>query len=98
MSKCLSEAAERAKIELSSLPEVTVSIPFITATSSGPKHLELKLARAKFNELTHSLIERCRKPVERALKDAGFGYDKIDEVVLVGGSTQSRLCKHSLKA
>lgn len=84
----LSEAAERAKIELSSLPEVSVSIPFITATSDGPKHLDLKLSRAKFNELTHSLIEQCRKPVERALKDAGLTYGQIDEVVLVGGSTR----------
>lgn len=84
----LSEAAERAKIELSSLPEVSISIPFVTATSSGPKHLDLKLTRAKFNELTHSLVERCRKPVERALEDAGLNYDKIDEVVLVGGSTR----------
>ena len=84
----LSEAAERAKIELSTLPEATVSIPFVTATATGPKHLELKLTRAKFNELTHDLIERCRKPVERALKDANLSHEQIDEVVLVGGSSR----------
>ena len=84
----LSEAAERAKIELSSLPEATISLPFVTATASGPKHFEMKVTRAKFNELTHHLIERCRKPVEQALKDAGLERGQIDEVVLVGGSTR----------
>ncbi len=84
----LSESAERAKIELSSLPEVTISIPFVTATATGPKHLELKLTRAKFNELTRGLIEKCRKPVEQAIKDAGLNQGQIDEVVLVGGSTR----------
>ena len=84
----LSEAAERAKIELSSLTEATVSLPFVTATSTGPKHLEMKVARAKFNELTHHLVEKCRKPVEQALKDAGLSHGQVDEVVLVGGSTR----------
>ncbi len=84
----LSEAAERAKIELSSLPEASISLPFVTATAAGPKHLEMKVTRAKFNELTHHLIERCRKPVERALKDAKLERGQVDEVVLVGGSTR----------
>jgi molecular chaperone DnaK len=84
----LSESAERAKIELSSLPETSISLPFITATASGPKHLEMKVTRAKFNELTHHLLERCRKPVEQALKDAGLNRGQVDEVVLVGGSTR----------
>jgi molecular chaperone DnaK len=84
----LAEAAERAKIELSSLTEVTISIPFITATASGPKHLEMKVARATFNELTHNLVEKCRKPVEQALQDAGLSPGQVDEVVLVGGSTR----------
>jgi molecular chaperone DnaK len=84
----LCEAAERAKIELSSVTETTLSLPFITATSSGPKHLDMKVTRAKFNDLTKHLIERCRKPVEQALKDAGLNQNQIDEVVLVGGSTR----------
>lgn len=84
----LTEAAERAKIELSAVTETTVNLPFITATSAGPKHLEIKLTRAKFNDLTRDLVERCRKPVEQALSDAKLSYDKIDEVVLVGGSTR----------
>jgi len=84
----LAEAAERAKIELSSLTEAVVSIPFITATADGPKHLETKVGRAKFNELTHSLVEKCRKPVEQAMKDAGLSSGQVDEVVLVGGSTR----------
>lgn len=84
----LSEAAERAKIDLSALTETTVSIPFVTATATGPKHLEMKLSRAKFNELTRHLVERCRKPVEQALKDANLSHGQVDEVVLVGGSTR----------
>ncbi|MDP3508454.1 MAG: molecular chaperone DnaK [Candidatus Melainabacteria bacterium] len=84
----LSEAAERAKIELSSLAEATISLPFVTATAAGPKHFEMKVSRAKFNELTHDLVERCRKPVEQALADAGLSPGQIDEVVLVGGSSR----------
>jgi molecular chaperone DnaK len=84
----LSEAAERAKIELSSLTEATISLPFVTATAAGPKHLEMKVSRAKFNELTHDLVERCRKPVEQALADAGLSPGQVDEVVLVGGSSR----------
>ncbi len=84
----LSEAAERAKIELSSLTEATISLPFVTATAAGPKHLEMKVSRAKFNELTRELVERCRKPVEQALADAGLSPGQVDEVVLVGGSSR----------
>jgi len=84
----LTEAAEKAKIELSSVTEATISLPFITANENGPKHLEMRLTRAKFNELTKSLVERCRKPVEDALKESNLTYNLIDEVVLVGGSTR----------
>jgi molecular chaperone DnaK len=84
----LTEAAEKAKIELSSVSETTISLPFVTANATGPKHLDVKLSRAKFNELTHDLVERCRKPVEQAIKDAKVSYKEIDEVVLVGGSTR----------
>ena len=84
----LKEAAEKAKIELSSVQETTVNLPFITATAEGPKHLDLKLSRAKFNELTADLVERCRKPFDQAIKDAGLTLDKIDHVILVGGSTR----------
>ncbi|MFN8614877.1 MAG: molecular chaperone DnaK [Vampirovibrionales bacterium] len=84
----LKEAAEKAKCELSSVMETSISLPFITADQNGPKHLELTLSRAKFNELTRDLIERCRKPVEQALADAKLSTSQIDEVVLVGGSTR----------
>ena len=84
----LKEAAEKAKIELSSLQETHVNLPFITATNEGPKHLDLKLTRAKFNELTAELVERCRKPFDSAIKDAGLTIDKIDHVIMVGGSTR----------
>jgi len=84
----LTEAAEKAKIEVSSVTETNISLPFITADASGPKHLEMKLSRARFNELTRHLVERCRMPMEQALKDAKLTYDNLDEVVLVGGSTR----------
>lgn len=84
----LTEAAEKAKIEVSSVIETNISLPFITADATGPKHLEMKLTRARFNELTRHLVERCRAPMEQALKDAKFGYEALDEVVLVGGSTR----------
>lgn len=84
----LKEAAEKAKCELSGVLEAHINLPFITADQNGPKHLDLTLTRAKFNELTHSLVERCRRPVEQALKDAGLSAGQIDEVVLVGGSTR----------
>ena len=84
----LKEAAEKAKIELSAVQETQVNLPFITATADGPKHLDIKLTRAKFNELTADLVERCRKPFDQAIKDAGLTLDKIDHVILVGGSTR----------
>jgi molecular chaperone DnaK len=84
----LKEAAEKAKIELSSLQETNVNLPFITATADGPKHLDVKLSRSKFNELTASLVERCRKPFDQAIKDAGLTLDKINHVIMVGGSTR----------
>ncbi len=84
----LTEASEKAKIELSSVTETNISLPFITADATGPKHLELKLTRARFNELTRHLVERCRAPMEQALKDSKLSYEKLDEVVLVGGSTR----------
>ncbi|MGH9150482.1 MAG: molecular chaperone DnaK, partial [Acidimicrobiales bacterium] len=84
----LKEAAEKAKIELSTVQETTVNLPFITATSEGPKHLDLKLTRAKFQELTADLVERCRGPFEQAVRDAGLSKADIDHIVLVGGSTR----------
>jgi molecular chaperone DnaK len=84
----LKEAAEKAKIELSSVQETQINLPFITATSEGPKHLDLKLTRAKFNELTADLVEACRGPFEAAIKDAGVKTSDIDHVVMVGGSTR----------
>jgi molecular chaperone DnaK len=84
----LKEAAEKAKIELSAVQETQINLPFITATADGPKHLDLKLTRSKFNELTADLVERCRKPFDQAIKDAGLTLDKIDHVIMVGGSTR----------
>jgi molecular chaperone DnaK len=84
----LTEAAEKAKIELSSVVETTISLPFITADASGPKHLEMRLTRAKFEQLTADLVERCAGPVQQALGDAKLTARDLDEVVLVGGSTR----------
>jgi len=84
----LYEAAEKAKCELSSTTETQVNLPFITADSTGPKHLVMKLTRAKFEDLTHDLVQRCMKPVEQALADARLTAKDIDEVLLVGGSTR----------
>jgi len=84
----LQEAAEKAKIELSSLQETTVNLPFITATSEGPKHLDVKLTRAKLQELTADLADACRGPFEQAISDANLTKEDIDHVVLVGGSTR----------
>ena len=82
------EAAEKAKIELSSVLETSISLPFITADVNGPKHLELSLTRAKFEDLCRDLLNRCKVPVETALKDAGVSKSDINEVVLVGGSSR----------
>ena len=94
----LTEAAEKAKIELSSVTETNISLPFITANESGPKHLDMKLTRSRFNELTHDLVERCKKPIEQALADAKLSYNQIDEVVLVGGSTRIPAVKEMVKS
>jgi molecular chaperone DnaK len=84
----LREAAEKAKIELSTVMETEINLPYITADANGPKHLVTKLSRAKFEQMTAHLLERCRKPFESALKDAGLKATDIDELVLVGGSTR----------
>ena len=82
------EAAEKAKCELSSVMETNINLPFITADANGPKHLDLNLTRAKFEDLSRDLLNRCKTPVENALKDAGISKSDINEVVLVGGSTR----------
>ena len=84
----LKEAAEKAKIELSSTMETEINLPFVTADQSGPKHLAMKLTRARFEQLVDPILQRLKGPVEQALKDAGLDSKKIDEVVLVGGSTR----------
>ena len=84
----LTEAAEKAKIELSTVTETTISLPFITATDTGPKHIEEKLTRSSFEQLCDQIITACRLPVEQALKDAKLDKGQLDEVVLVGGSTR----------
>ncbi|NLA54544.1 MAG: molecular chaperone DnaK [Clostridiales bacterium] len=84
----LTEAAEKAKIDLSGVMETQVSLPFITADANGPKHLDIQLTRAKFDDLTHDLVERCRQPVLSALKDAGITSADLDEVILVGGTSR----------
>lgn len=93
----LTEAAEKAKIELSNVTQADINLPFITATQDGPKHLELTLTRAKFEELCSDLIDRCRIPVENALKDAKLKTSDINEVVLVGGSTRIPAVKDLVK-
>lgn len=84
----LTEAAEKAKIELSSATQTDINLPFITATQDGPKHLDITLTRAKFEEMCSDLLDRCRVPVEQALKDANLSASNLSEVVLVGGSTR----------
>ncbi len=84
----LTEAAEKAKIELSNATQTTINLPFITATPEGPKHLDITLTRADFDKLCSDLLDRCRIPVEQALKDANLSSENLDEVVLVGGSTR----------
>jgi len=84
----LKEAAEKAKIELSSTLETEINLPFITADQNGPKHLQLKLSRAKFEQMIDDLVERSLEPCRKALKDSGMTAAEIDEVVLVGGSTR----------
>ncbi len=84
----LREAAEKAKIELSTVMETEINLPYITADATGPKHLQLKLTRSKFEQMTEDLLTRCRKPFEAALKDAGMDASRLNEVVLVGGATR----------
>jgi molecular chaperone DnaK len=84
----LREAAEKAKVELSTMLETEINLPFVTADASGPKHLQMKLTRSKFEHLTEDLVERCRGPFGRALSDAKLNPSEIDEVVLVGGATR----------
>ncbi|MCC7076626.1 MAG: molecular chaperone DnaK [Acidimicrobiia bacterium] len=93
----LKEAAEKAKIELSNASETTINLPVITATQSGPLHLELKLTRAKFEQLTQDLVEACRGPFEQAIKDAGLSVTDIEHVVLVGGSTRMPMIQELVK-
>jgi len=93
----LTEAAEKAKIELSNATQSEINLPFITATPEGPKHLDLTLTRGKFEELAANLIDRCRVPVEQALKDAKLSTGEIDEIVMVGGSTRMPAVKDLVK-
>jgi len=93
----LTEAAEKAKIELSNATQSEINLPFITATPEGPKHLDLTLTRGKFEELASNLIDRCRIPVEQALKDAKLSTGEIDEIVMVGGSTRMPAVKELVK-
>jgi molecular chaperone DnaK len=93
----LTEASEKAKVELSSLSQTEINLPFLTATESGPKHLERSLSRSKFEELCSSLIDRVKIPVENALSDAKLDASKIDEVVLVGGSTRIPAVQQAVK-
>ena len=93
----LMEAAEKAKVELSNLPQTDINLPFITATNTGPKHLERNISRAKFEDLCADLIKRCEIPVQNALKDAQLDKSKINEVVLVGGSTRIPAVQETVK-
>ena len=93
----LKEAAEKAKIELSGVQQTNINLPFITADSSGPKHLDITLTRAKFEELIRDLVEATTGPVEQALKDSGLTADKISQVLLVGGSTRVPMVQEAVK-
>tara|TARA_B100001248_G_scaffold245670_1_gene215695 strand:+ start:163 stop:2082 length:1920 start_codon:yes stop_codon:yes gene_type:complete len=93
----LKEAAEKAKIELSTTMETEINLPFITADQSGPKHMQMKLSRSKFDQITESLVQRSLDPCEKAMKDAGLSKGEIDEVVLVGGSTRIPAIQNAVK-
>jgi molecular chaperone DnaK len=93
----LTEAAEKAKIELSSALETEINLPFITADATGPRHLLIKLTRAKFEQLTHDLVERCMNPVKQAIADAKLNEKDLDEVILVGGATRMPAVKDLVK-
>ncbi len=94
----LREAAEKAKIELSSMMETDINLPYITADANGPKHLQMKLNRSRFEQMTADLVQRCRGPFESALKDAHLDTAKIDEVVLVGGSTRMPMVQNLVQS
>ena len=94
----LREAAEKAKIELSTLMESEINLPYITADANGPKHLQLKLTRANFEQMTADLLKRCKKPFESALKDAGLAAKDINEVVLVGGATRMPMVQELVRS
>lgn len=94
----LREAAEKAKIELSSTTQSEINLPFITADSSGPKHLQMSLSRSKFEQLTADLVERCKKPFNAALKDAGMSASQLNEVVLVGGSSRMPMIQELVRS
>ena len=93
----LKEAAEKAKIELSSSTQTNINLPFITADATGPKHIDMNLTRAKFNELTHDLVERSVEPMKKALSDAGLSIGQVDKVILVGGSTRIPAVQEAVK-
>jgi molecular chaperone DnaK len=94
----LREAAEKAKIELSSVMETEINLPYITADASGPKHLQMKLSRAKFEQLSEDLVERLRRPFNAALKDANLNPADVDEVVLVGGATRMPMVQELVRS
>jgi len=94
----LRETAEKAKIELTSVLETEINLPYITADANGPKHLQLKLSRAKFEQMTEDLLNRCRKPFEAALKDAGMKATELSEVVLVGGSSRMPMVQNLVQS
>jgi molecular chaperone DnaK len=93
----LIEASEKAKVELSAVMETNINLPFITADANGPKHLEVKITRAKFEQLTADLTERCKEPLEKALKDSGLKTADLDEVILVGGATRMPVIQELVK-
>ena len=96
-SQRLKEAAEKAKIELSSAMQTNINLPFITADATGPKHIDMNLTRAKFNELTSDLVQRSIEPMKKALSDAGLSINQIDKVILVGGSTRIPAVQEAVK-
>ena len=93
----LREAAEKAKIELSTVMETEINLPYVTADASGPKHMQLKLTRAKFEQMTEDLLNRCKGPFKAALKDAGIKASELNEVVLVGGSTRMPMVREMVR-
>jgi molecular chaperone DnaK len=94
----LREASEKAKIELSTMMETEVNLPYITADATGPKHMQIRLTRSKFEQLTDDLVDRCRRPFERALADAKIGASALDQVVLVGGATRMPMIQELVRS